>query len=89
MVKIVKFIVIFLALLLLTAIFLPGCNKNTPPASNTNSLVQVFNSGISNIKTTSKGNNIIVKNIDCKEQMTKFCNDLRLKYIKKSENNLN
>ena len=89
MVKIVRLMVIVLALLLMAAIFLSGCNNSTSTAANTNPMIPVFNSDISNIKTASKDNNVIVENIDCKEQMAKFCNDLRLQYNKNSESNLN
>ena len=89
MVKTVKLIVIFLVLLLLVAIFLPGCNDNTSIAANANLIDSVPNSDISNIKISSKGDNIFIENIDCKEQMTKFFNDLRLQYDKNTESNLN
>ena len=89
MVKIVKLIVIFLVLLLLVAIFLPGCNDDTSIAANANLIDPVPNSDISNIKTSSKGNNTFVENIDYKEQMAKFFNDLRLQYNKNTESNLN
>jgi PBP1b-binding outer membrane lipoprotein LpoB len=83
MVKIFRLIVIVLALLLLAAIFLPGCNNSVSSATNANPIIPVFTTDISNIKTASKDNNVIVENIDSKEQWTKFCNDLRLNYNKK------
>jgi PBP1b-binding outer membrane lipoprotein LpoB len=83
MVKIFRLIVIVLALLLLVAIFLPGCNNSVSSATNANPIIPVFTTDISNIKTASKDNNVIVENIDSKEQWTKFCNDLRLNYNKK------
>jgi uncharacterized membrane protein YadS len=79
MVKIFRIIVIVLSLLLLVVIFLPGCNNNAS-ATNANPIIPVFTSGLSNIKTVSKNNNIIVENINCKKQWEKFCNDLRLNY---------
>ena len=81
MVKISRLIVIVLALLLLVAIFLPGCNKSAL-ATNASPIVPVFISGISNIKTVSKDNNTNVENISYKKQWEKFCNDLRLNYNK-------
>jgi len=89
MVKIVKLIVIFLVLLLLVTIFLPGCNDSTSAAANTNLIDPVHNSDISNIKISSKRNNIFIENIDPKEQMAKYFNDLRLQYYKNSESSSN
>ena len=81
MVKIFRLVVIVLALLLLAAIFLPGCNYRVSSPANTNPKIPVFISDISNIKTVSEDNNT-VENIDCKKQWEKFCNDLRLNYYK-------
>jgi hypothetical protein len=81
MVKIFRLIVIVLALLLLAAIFLPGCNNRVSSVANANPKIPVFISGISNIKTVSDDNNT-VENIDYKKQWEKFCNDLRLNYDK-------
>jgi hypothetical protein len=81
MVKIIRLMVIVLAILLLAAIFLPGCNNRVSSASKTNPKISVFFSDISNIKTVSEDNN--VENINCKKQWEKFCNDLRLNYYKK------
>ncbi|MHB1346097.1 MAG: hypothetical protein ACYCXK_01285 [Candidatus Humimicrobiaceae bacterium] len=89
MVKIVKLIVIFLVLLLLVAIFFPGCNNSKSIAADVNLMDSAPNSDLSNIKTSSKGNNIFVENIDCKEQLAKFNNDLRLQYYKNSESSSN
>ncbi|MHB1377094.1 MAG: hypothetical protein ACYCXB_06680 [Candidatus Humimicrobiaceae bacterium] len=89
MVKIVRLMVIVLALLLMVAIFLPGCNSSTSKAENPNPIGLVSNSGISNIKNASKDNNVIEVDIDYKEQISKFCNDLRLQFNKNSESNSN
>ncbi|MHB1376896.1 MAG: hypothetical protein ACYCXB_05655 [Candidatus Humimicrobiaceae bacterium] len=78
MVKIFRLIVIVLALLLLAAIFLPGCNNSVSSATNANPIIPVFTSDIANIKTVSKDKNIIVENLGSKKQWEKFCNDLRL-----------
>ena len=87
--KIVKLIVIFLVLLLLVAIFLPGCNNSTTVAANANLTDPVHKSDISNIKISSKGNNIFVEKMECREQMEKYLNDLRLQYYKNSESSSN
>jgi hypothetical protein len=82
MVKILRLIVIVLALLLLVTIFLPGCNSSVSSAAKANSVIPVLTSDISNIKADPKDNNTDVENISCKKQWERFCNDLRLNYNK-------